>query len=65
MDATRFVQMCVAIVMTAIVCVVSGFINVIVDEAAQYSNRHIVAWLISSIGFGICLTVILYQNGIF
>ena len=64
MDTTRIIQICVAIAMAAIVCTISGFINVIVDEAAQYSNRCIVAWLISSIGFGVCLTVILYQNGI-
>ncbi len=63
-----FTQICVGVVMVAIVCAVTWFINVMKDPNSAYLNDYdpsfIIAWLISSIGFGVCLTVILYQNGI-
>lgn len=60
-----FQKICVGIVVILFICIVTLLIGVGIesykhDEA--YSDC--VLWLISSIGFGVCLTIILYQNGV-
>lgn len=59
-----FVHFCVGAVICAVIFIVTGFmgwmssINEFKDDGAPIS------WAISTFGFAICLTILLYQNGI-
>lgn len=64
MNVDFFTYLCVSIVITFIVLAVTAVIDSIIDKEASDLNRLIVGWIVSSIGFGTCLTFILYQNGI-
>lgn len=64
MNVNFFTYLCVSIVVVLIILLMTAVINGIVDKESPYSNRFIIGWIISSVGFGTCLTFILYQNGI-
>lgn len=49
----------VIILLIAVITALSGF--VMVDD---YDSFYLAGWILSSIGFGICLTILLYQNGV-
>jgi len=62
-----FTQFCVGLVITVLVFVVAFLIGLIFCEMFHYDRDeqfYFGAWLVSSIGFGICLTMLLYQNGV-
>ena len=58
-----FVKFCVGLVICLLLYIASGIVGIICavknDEAA-----YIISWIVSTIGFGVCLTILLYQNGI-
>lgn len=59
----NFTMFCVGIVITVVVGVISlviGFLFGYGDDDARCE----LTWIISTIGFGICLTILLYQNGV-
>ena len=64
MNVDFFTYLCVSIVVTLIIFVITAAIDAIVDEESPHLDRLIVGWIISSVGFGTCLTFVLYQNGI-
>lgn len=47
------------------VLIVSGIIGAMLSYKADTDDPLSGPFLVSSIGFGICLMIILYQNGIF
>ena len=53
-----FVLFCVGIVISLFVIGVTYVISLIFDD-----GDYVSVWLFSSLGFGLCLTIILYQNG--
>ena len=60
-----FVQFCVGAIISILLYLASGMVGVLFswnknDDEAVY----MIAWIISTIGFGVCLTMLLYQNGI-
>lgn len=59
-----FVCVCVGVVLTFVIilttCVCSAFININKDKVYTYIS----AWIVSSICFGVCLTILLFQNGL-
>jgi len=52
----------IGFLITIIVFVVSGVFGLILGT--DNADRLLGSWLISSVGFGICLTILLIQNGI-
>ena len=62
-----FTQFCVGLVITVLIGIVAFLISLIFC-AMFHTDRdeqiYFGGWLVSSIGFGICLTILLYQNGI-
>lgn len=69
MNISFFTYLCVAIVVTVIVLVATAILSIVINiitmgDDVRHINKFIVAWLISSIGFGACLTEILYQIGV-
>ena len=55
----NFTNICVGIVITAVIFIVTGLFVVLFDDA-----EYLYAWILSSLGFGICLTVLLFQAGV-
>ena len=49
-------EFCVGVVITLIIIFVTMVIGFLSEEES-------LSWLVSSIGFGICLTILLFQNG--
>lgn len=58
----NFVVYCVGFVITLAIMVVTFLLDWIVTDD---DFCGIFAWGISSLGFGICLTILLMQNGVF
>ncbi len=60
-----FTQICVGIVLIILICIATFIIGNVIEWLNESEGLvNFFSWLISSIGFGICLTIILYQNGI-
>ena len=60
------VYICVALVIIFIILFASGVCGYFIaenDHNPDSSNGTEYAWLFSSVGFGICLTIVLFQNG--
>jgi hypothetical protein len=55
-----FTQLCVGIVIVGAVGIVTFMSNLLEKD----SETYLIGWMISTIGFGVCLTVILYLTGI-
>lgn len=57
-----FSYFAIGFLITIIVSVVTGVVGLIlgIDDV----DKVLGAWIFSSIGFGICLTILLIQNGI-
>ena len=54
---------CVGIVIVLLILIGTCFIG-IVSGSDDDRSGFIIAWVLSSIGFGVCLTALLVQNGI-
>ena len=54
-----FIQFCVGVVVTLIIGLATLFFSAIVDD-----DEFFLSWLVSTIGFGVCLTILLFQNGV-
>lgn len=54
---------CVGIVIVLLILISTCFIG-IVSGSDDDRSGFIIAWVLSSIGFGVCLTALLVQNGI-
>lgn len=59
----NFVIFCVGFVITLVIMVVTFLLNLLLEDC--HSDDVLYAWISSSIGFGICLTILLVQNGMF
>lgn len=59
-----FTQTCVGIVLSFFICMATFLIGKVVGWIGDEDFGIFFSWFISSIGFGVCLTMILYQNGI-
>lgn len=60
-----FVHVCVGIVVTIAIFLVTFIFNAVVTNEVDINNvKWRLAWFVSAIGFGICLTMLLFQNGI-
>lgn len=64
-----FVHFCVGFVICLVIMLVTLLLCVLIDWSS--GNGHVdvgesiwLAWFFSSVGFAICLTILLYQNGI-
>lgn len=55
-----FVQFCVGMVITAIIFVFTGSWGYLTVKEKWPD----VAWIVACFGFGVCLTILLYQNGV-
>jgi len=58
-----FTQICVGIVILILLFIVTSIIALLLAGKDEECIGTI-AWIISTLGFGICLTILLYQNGI-
>ena len=62
-----FTQFCVGLVITILVGVAVFVMSLILCGMFHYDRDEQIyfgGWLVSTIGFGVCLTILLYQNGI-
>lgn len=65
-----FVHICVAFVITLAIMVVTFLYCMFVDWVSSGNGGTdldgvaFFAWFLSSVGFGICLTILLFQNGV-
>ena len=62
-----FVQFCVGVVITILVFLITLLLSLVTTGISNFTkdeNIYFGGWLFSTFGFGICLTVLLYQNGI-
>ena len=59
-----FTNICVAIVIIISIMVATAFIGVMANPDVNDNDFTLGAWIISSIGFGTCLTILFIQNGI-
>ena len=60
----EFAQLCVGIVITVGLALVSGGAGCLSTIGSNDDTWVVVSWMISTIGFGICLTILLFQNGL-
>ena len=59
-----FTSMCVGAVIIIAILIITGLIGAF-SEWLDYNDEFtFLAWIICAIGFGVCLTILLYQNGI-
>lgn len=58
-----FSHICVCVVIIVIVLISTGILGVIADSIIG-DTFEFGGWLYASVGFGICLTILLYQNGV-
>lgn len=59
-----FTQLCVGIVLTFLICIATFLIGKAIGWRVEHKTFGILfSWFISSIGFEVCLAIILYQNG--
>lgn len=62
-----FVQFCVGLVITALVGFAVFLISLIfcgICHCDRDDQIYFGSWIVGSIGFGVCLTILLYQNGV-
>ena len=60
-----FTAFCVGFVILVIICAISAAIGFIMTgESREEYAWAVMAWIISSTGFAVCFTILLYQNGI-
>ena len=58
--AITFSQVCVGIFMVIAVGIVTGLFSYILDK----DDWPLIGWMINTIGFGVCLTMLLYLTGV-
>ena len=61
-----FAQFCVGVVTTIFVGIAAFIISLIffgIFHCDKDDQIYFGAWIVSSIGFGVCFTMLLYQNG--
>lgn len=56
-----FTNMCVGLVICILVLIVSGVFSAL---ASTTDDSTFLGWVVSSIGFGSCLTILLVEHGI-
>lgn len=60
-----FASICVGAVITVLILVLTFLYGLLVKWASGSKEElSLLPWVVSSIGFGVCLTILLYQNGI-
>ena len=62
-----FTQFCVGLVITVLSGIASFLISLIFCGIFHHDRDdqiYFSTWIVSTIGFGVCLTILLYQNGI-
>ena len=62
-----FIHICVGFVITIAILLATGCFGFLIDRAngsCDDTEMWLLAWAISSIGFAVCLTILLFQNGI-
>ena len=57
-----FVRFCVGLVICVLIYLASGTVGMLSSDKDE--SMYIISWIVSTIGFGICLTILLYQNGV-
>ena len=57
-----FVKFCVGLVICILAHLSSGTVGVFSSDNKE--DGYIISWIVSTIGFGVCLTILLYQNGV-
>lgn len=57
-----FSSFCVGCIIIIIIAAVTFLLDRILSFDTNDSGFY--SWLINSIGFGVCLTILLYQNGV-
>lgn len=57
-----FESFCVGLIITLLILVITLFIGILLEDNNEDASMY--GWMINGIGFGICLTIILYQNGV-
>lgn len=57
-----FTKFCTGFAITILIAAVTLLLDHILSDS--HNENGIFAWLINSFGFGICLTILLYQNGV-
>lgn len=58
-----FSMFCVGLVIIVAILGISVFVGLLITYRTD-DEPYSIAWLINGICFGICLTILLYQNGI-
>lgn len=57
-----FIKFCVGLVVCILAHLSSGTVGML--SADNEKDGCVISWIVSTIGFGVCLTVLLYQNGV-
>lgn len=58
-----FSMFCVGVVIIVVILCISLFVGILMTYCTD-DEPYSVSWFINGICFGICLTILLYQNGI-
>lgn len=59
-----FVKTSVTIVMIIVAALVSFVLATTLTTKDDFNDTVLFSWIISSIGFGICFTALLFRNGV-
>lgn len=59
-----FVVCCVYIVIILVTLIITGLLSYMLCILANKTGTFLYGWLISSVCFAFCLTILLYQNGV-
>lgn len=59
-----FVKFCVGAVICVILFIITGLIGWASSISSNGDDFAFGGWMFSTIGFAVCLTILLYQNGI-
>lgn len=59
-----FIQFCVGFVILLIILFASGGLSALMSINFCDDSWSLYAWFLTSLGFAVCLTILLYQNGI-
>ena len=60
-----FTSFCVGAIITFGILFATGFFGLIgASMHEEPDDSYFLSWMTSTIGFGVCLTILLYQNGI-
>lgn len=57
-----FVKICIGLVVCILTHLSSSTVGMLSSDNEK--DRCVISWIVSTIGFGVCLTVLLYQNGV-